>query len=51
MAMTNADNAGAMNWLKDAYRLIHMDAHLAEFKEIYTSFDAAGAARELKKIG
>ena len=40
-----------MNWLKDAYRLIHMDAHLGEFKEVYTNFDAEGAARELKKIG
>ena len=38
--MTNAGNERAVSWLKDPYRLIHMDAHLEELKEIYMNFDA-----------
>ena len=49
--MDTGDSGRASNWFAPIYRQLHLDAHLAEFSEIYRGFDATGTARAIEEIG
>lgn len=44
-------SARGSDWVTEAYRLLHLDAHFGEFKEIYRDFDAEGTAGAIAAAG
>ena len=43
--------AGSGHWIHDTFRLLHLDAHLRRFKNIYVDFDAEATAQAYADMG